>query len=46
MKKTMMTSEEYYNRHDDDDAPGCRSLAICLLIATIIWGVIIYFIAK
>ena len=46
----MKTEREHLTEEMEDEygsnLDGCRSLAICLLIATVIWGVIIYFIAK
>lgn len=39
MKKLMMTSEEYYSRHDGDDleANGCLCWFIAFMAASFFW---------
>jgi len=37
MKKTMMTSEEYYNQPDDLEAPGCACWLVAFVAASIFW---------
>lgn len=36
MKKLMMTSDEYYHRHDNE-APGCECWVVAFIVASVFW---------